>query len=537
MLRGLLPRPALSRCGIVAVAAFALAVALPVQPPGCSQTAHFALIRSLARGEPEIDRYHWQTCDKVYTRGHFYANKAPLTAFVGVPLWFVLRALGADDPLPSTQTVAALYDVPAAAMWPFALLASALPTVVLVVLVAALASRVAPGYGVATGIAVGAGTLLFPLGTILIAHALAALLGFAAFAVLFAERDRRARLPRVAAAGVLAGLAVTAEYPLALVGAGLLVYALRRGEGVRRGLTFAAGCSVGAVLLAAYNTWAFGSPRTLSYDNAVIDQGQSGHDRIGQHEGGFYGISVPSPEVALELLFAQKGLVVVAPVTAAAVAGLVPLARCGFRREAWLVGGLGGAFLVYLAGYSFPFGGDGPGPRFFAGVLPFLGLPLACAFARRPLTTGVLTLTSAATLLLAVITEPVLGGNDTDRWLERALDGDFTQTALSLVGVDHRTLAVLPVVVFAVLAVAAAAVAVPRRRIAAADARLAVAALAAWALVASTVARALTPDVADGVAHVVAAAAAVAACAAAVALFGRPASRPPARASASDGPG
>jgi hypothetical protein len=130
--------------------------------------------------------------------------------------------------------------------------------------------------------------------------------------------------------------------------------------------------------------------RTLSYTNAVIHQGQTGHDMVGSLASGFYGITPPRVEVAVELLASQRGLLVVTPVVTAGLVGLVPLARRGFAREAVLVGGLFGAYLVYLAGYAFPFGGDAPGPRLFTPVLPLLVLPLAVALRRRPVATGAL---------------------------------------------------------------------------------------------------------------------------------------------------
>src|SRR5213078_477139 len=101
------------------------------------------------------------------------------------------------------------------------------------------------------------------------AHLLSALLGFAAFAVLWRERDGPPRLALVAAAGLLAGLAVTTEYPLALAGVVLGLYAVARSRPVRRGLAYAGGVAVGVAPLLAYDWWAFGSPTHVSYGDAV----------------------------------------------------------------------------------------------------------------------------------------------------------------------------------------------------------------------------------------------------------------------------
>src|SRR4029077_12872553 len=80
-------RPArlLSAVGIAAILLVAVADATLGRNTGCSPNAHFGLVRSLYHGDPRIDRYHWQTCDKSWTQNHFYATKAPLLAVASLP--------------------------------------------------------------------------------------------------------------------------------------------------------------------------------------------------------------------------------------------------------------------------------------------------------------------------------------------------------------------------------------------------------------------------------------------------------------------
>ena len=56
--------------GVVALAAIALAYAMPMQSVGCAQSAHYATIRAIAEGHPFIDRYANETCDLVRSDGH-----------------------------------------------------------------------------------------------------------------------------------------------------------------------------------------------------------------------------------------------------------------------------------------------------------------------------------------------------------------------------------------------------------------------------------------------------------------------------------
>ena len=98
---------------------------------------------------------------------------------------------------------------------------------------------------------------------------MSAALGFAAFVVLLLARERDPRVWRLAAAGVLAGLAVVVEFPLGIVAAVLGLYALTWVRPIGRIWAYAAGVLTGIAPLLAYNTWAFGSPMTLGYTNAL----------------------------------------------------------------------------------------------------------------------------------------------------------------------------------------------------------------------------------------------------------------------------
>src|SRR5439155_12450334 len=128
-------------------------------------------------------------------------------------------------------------------IWVLGLFGCVLPALGLMLLVRRLGDRLEPGYGAAAAVTLGLCTMLLPFSTLYFSHVLAALLGFAAFAVLWRERERgEGRLALVAVGGLLAGLAFAAEYPLALGGAILGLYAIgRAGHRIRRGLVYAGG--------------------------------------------------------------------------------------------------------------------------------------------------------------------------------------------------------------------------------------------------------------------------------------------------------
>jgi hypothetical protein len=352
-------------------------------------------------------------------------------------------------------------------------------------LVRRLGDRLEPGYGVAAAVTLGLCTMVLPFSTLYFSHVLAALLGFAAFAVLWRERQTDGRFVLIGLSGLLAGLAFAAEYPLALGGAVLGLYAISRGPRVPRGLAYAAGALIGALPLFAYNLWAFGSITHLSYANAVKDQGLSGHDVLGSNAGGFFGVGVPDPKVALDLLFSAKGLFTLAPVLVMGVVGIVLLRRRGHRAEAWVIGGLAVAYLVYNSGYWLPYGGGTPGPRFLMPVVPFLALPLALAYRRFPLTTFALAVPSALFMLTATLTFPLIGDDFVGFWSKLVQASNFEATVATPLGAGHGWAGIAPVLAVAALAALLAVAAVRPGRVL--DARRAALAVTGWGLAAACV--------------------------------------------------
>ena len=486
-------RPAV--LGVAAIAALGAALALLVQPLGCVQNSHYAEVRSIARGDPTIDRYQWQTCDKSYVDGHFYAARPPGLAFAALPLYVVLHAAGlAWDRLPAVQSFQAGAYVPRTAIYPFTLWAVLLPVLGLLLIVRRLADEVAPGTGAATAVCLGLATLLLPYSTLFFTHGLATLLEGGALYLLWRERHgHRGDLRLVGLSGLLIGLAIVVEHPVGVVAIALGIYALLTRPIVKRAAAYTVGAVVGISPLLAFDQWAFGSPTRLAYTHVVTNAGQTGHDVVGRQDFGFFGITAPHPGTMLALLFTRKGFLIETPVVAAAVAGLVLLYRRGLRAEALLVGLTSLAILTYDSAYYQPFGGDGAGMRFLIPSLPLLVLPLAAAFRRWPAPTIALAAVSALSMLGAVTTNPMLGDDHTGVWYRDALHGRFTGTLLSLAGAGRGWLSLLPFLALVLVAVGLAAAASPLRRPSQAEVAAALLAVAAWASAAAAGPRLLAP--------------------------------------------
>jgi hypothetical protein len=525
--------PLRARPGIAAIVALGIAWGVVMHSMGWAQLAHYAQVRAFAAGRADIDPWQWQTRDKAFVDGHFYSVKAPGLPALTLPVYLGLRAADAGPLSRDAARTASRADHPrwapphrpdlnqygfsarrasrvetrvengAPMIWAISLVGAVLPAIGLLLLVRWVAERLEPGYGTAAAITLGLGTIVMTFAAEYFSHIASATLGFAAFALLYRERQGPGRpghrrsssdadanptrpatnLVLVAAAGLCAGLAVTFEYPLGLLGAILLVYAVARPKRrLARGLAYGAAAVCGAAPALAFNLWALGSPLRFAYSNAVAVQGLTGHAVLGLNDSGFFGIDLPHPGAAVDLLVASRGLLTLTPVVVMAVAGAVLMRRRGRVAEGNVVLAVAVVFFLYNSGYWLPFGGGSPGPRFLIPALPFVALGLATAYRRLPALTLALAIPSVVFMLAGTLTFPLIGDNGTGTWANQLASGTLEQTLLTVVGVRNGWLAALPLIAAVAAAVALAVRATPQARLG--DVRPALAAVAAWAVVA-----------------------------------------------------
>jgi hypothetical protein len=362
--------------------AFALGCAWLGQGPGYNQNSHYALVRALADGTAVIDLYVDETGDWVLENGHYYSVKAPGLATASLPPLLVLDTLRAREWLAERdrEGLAVARGELKGMIWALGLWGALLPALALAFLVRRFADDLDPGTGDPTAALLLMGTLVLPFATLYFAHVLAALLGFAAFFLLW-----RRQWPF--AAGVLAGLAFAIEYPLLLVAVVLAVYAL-----VRREWTFIPGLLLGSLPVPLYLWWAFGSPFYFAYEDAPLHS-----------PAGFFGFSLPSPAGLWEILVWPRGLLLFSPVLVIAALGVARLPRA----EAAVVGTVVGGFVLWNAGFFEPYGGASPGPRYLVPVLPFLALGLSRALRAFPRLTLGLGAISIAAMTLVTANQPL----------------------------------------------------------------------------------------------------------------------------------
>ena len=237
-----------------------------------------------------------------------------------------------------------------------------------------------------------------------------------------------------------------------MLAAALVVYALAR-RGWRSAALFLCGGAVPALALLAYNRWAFGSFTHFSYKAAVIVAGNSGHDVIGANDAGFFGITWPNASALALLLFSPRGLLTLTPVCLLGAIGVVLLRR-RFPGEAMLAGAVVVIFLAYNAGYrlsSAVLRRRLAGPAFRSRYCPSSIFPVGLAARALPGVTAALLGTSAAAMVLATVTEPMVGAHETGRWLTDLRHGQFTHTVVATLGGGVRWLPMAPFVLLCVM--------------------------------------------------------------------------------------
>jgi hypothetical protein len=382
------------------------------QQPAWNEYSRYDLVRAIVeQGTTRIDSYHQNTGDAALYQGHWYSDKSPGSALLGVPVYAVLMVVGGGVP-EEVDGVQAL-----------AFVESGVATVILVLLVIRfLGPLVGESWATAVGLAYGLASMAFPFATMFFGHATSTAGPFGAFYLLHRQKATPSRWGPLGA-GFVAGWAVLVEVPVVLGVVALAIYAAFLGRGVVA--RFVSGGIPLALLLVAYNWLTFGSPLSIGYQFSPTFQGQN--------EQGLISIVWPELSTTWDLLFGPRGLLRLAPWFALAPLGLVALRRRDARFEVLLAAVICAAFLTYNSGALNPFGGWTPGPRYLMPALPFAAVLVALVPRLVRFVAVPLMVISAAVFVVATSTMPNAPERFTDPlfqlWLPRFAAGQFAETA------------------------------------------------------------------------------------------------------------
>jgi len=466
------------RLALAAILLVGVANVTMIQSFSWNQTSHYDLTRALNQDKTTIDQYAANTGDKVEYKGHTYSARAPGLALFVLPFYNALNLVGAES---WTDAHVAPPDHPGDEMiYLIGLWGNVLPGLLLLVLVWRVAERFQPGYGAATAVILGLGTIVLPFSQMLFSHVFTTFLSFAAFWLMLRERDGPPSPMLLGLAGLAMGYAFSSEYPTFFAAIVLGGFLLSRKDSLnplgvlRRGGAYVAGGLVGIVPLLLYNHYAFHSWTHLAYSD------------VPRQQKGFFGIGAPSLRVLSTLLLDSRGLLTLSPVLIMGAIGTVMLYRRGKRAEALTIGGICLCFLGYNSGYYLPFGGGSVGPRFLDTMLPFLAFPIALTLKRFPGPTIALAAVSITTTVIATITHPLIGyENEAASWMRYLSKGLFQPTIASAYGLGRGWGGIWPFLLAAGAAVLAAVWATPRLKLSAATLQWGLLALIAWGLFAA----------------------------------------------------
>lgn len=348
-------------------------------------------------GTFQIDRYVENTVDYARVGDHYYSDKPPGAAFLGIPVYAGLKAV-LDLPI-FGQVVEQLGNNQAfqatlreggtginAQKVRFAIAQVVLTVVIsvsssvalgLLLYSLLLGMGVRRGAGIAAVIGYGLLTPALAYAGAFYSHQLSAAMLVGAFAL--ARGDRFDRIGRLVGIGFLLGYAVISEYPVVLVAgvlflfiAGRLLHAKALGKVVWVVLP-AAALGVG---LMAYNNTVFGGPFNLGY--GFSEQWET------QHQTGFMSLTLPHWDAIWGITFgAFRGLFFFSPLLLLGIPGLFTWWKSGKYRAEWWVS-LASVLVMFLFNSSSVmwWGGFAVGPRYFLPALPFLALALGFAFER-----------------------------------------------------------------------------------------------------------------------------------------------------------
>lgn len=345
-------------------------------------------------GTFQIDPYVSNTVDYAKVGDHYYSDKAPGTAFLGIPIYALLKNIlnlpvmdafvqrlanieAFNQTLNVQGTGVSLEKVRFALLQVVAtVLLSAIPSALTGGLIFLFSMRIirSTAYSVAAAIVYGLLTPVFAYAGALYGHQLSAAFLFGVFFLIYVHDNFSVLI--CALSGLILGMSVITEFPslLAVIIIFLyLAYKLKKGNQLSRLLWTIALGGVVAVLWMVYNNSIFGSPFSLGYSYSELWETQ--------HQTGFMSLSVPRGDALWGITFSSfRGLFFYSPILLFSLAGFIFwYFENNNRPEFWTFLLISFALLLFNASSVMWWGGFAVGPRYLLPSLPFMAFPIVFA--------------------------------------------------------------------------------------------------------------------------------------------------------------
>jgi hypothetical protein len=451
-----------------------------------NQNSRFDLVTALVDDHTfMIDKYAANTGDYAVWQDHYYSDKAPGMALLGVPVYAAFEALTPSWLLARLEASADHSSALGTTLNPdgsgmqadkihffVGLVVTTLVTVALPATVLALVFFWAAGrMGCSTRerwvvtLLYALGTCAFPYSNSFVGHQTSAFFLFTAFAILFAVRQSRLGRSWLLLAGFFLSAAMVTEYPTGLIVAVVGLYALlalsdRIGVVVRMVL----GGVLPVVGLLIHDIGAFGTPLPVGYFHSAL--------WTDVHDTGFVSLTYPHLDALWGITFGiYRGLFFLSPYLLFAVVGARTLWRRGWRAEVAVLLAVPVVFFLFNSSSAMWQGGFGVGPRYVVACLPFLALlaGVGVTQAWRSRLWRPVVLAACAWSVLAIWTETIGGQAFPDFTpnplfdfsLPKLLTADVARNAGMLVGMSGFK-SLLPLVAVAVIATLIALLPAPK---------------------------------------------------------------------------
>jgi len=349
-------------------------------------------------GTFQIDRYVENTVDYAKVGEHYYSDKAPGAAFLGIPLYAGFSVVLDTPPVEALTERLAESSAFENTLRPdgsgisdekvrfaltqtfLSLIVSALPSALLCGMLYLCIARMTKSNpaGIVAALAYGMASPALPYANAFYGHQLSAALLFGAFFLVFTAAGRLGAI-RLLLIGLLLGYAVVTEYPAALIVAAVFLYTcfvLAQRRQIASILWTVASGGVVALLWFGYNTVVFGAPLELGYSYSEL--------WVDQHNTGFMSLSTPTVDAIWGITFSPfRGLFLLAPWLLLGIPGYWiwwKRSNTGQEKATLILSAVSVlAMFAFNSASHMWWGGFAIGPRYLLPGLPFL--VLACGFA------------------------------------------------------------------------------------------------------------------------------------------------------------
>jgi hypothetical protein len=343
----------------------------------------------------KIDAYVSNTVDYAKVGEHYYSDKAPGTAFLGIPVYAVMKVFldlpvmnGIMESLSNNAAFQATLREGgtgileqkvrfAIAQVALSFLFAAVPSALIGILIFRLSEMLTQQVWVRAAVVIIYGLLtpVFAYAGAFYGHQLSTALIFGVFYLSWKYADRFT-IPKAIMSGIFLAYSVVTEYPVALLAGMIFLYLTYRlyqsQDLMKMGWVIGAGILVAAGWM-VYNNAIFGGPLKLGYEYSEL--------WTDQHGTGFMSLTLPHWNAVWGITFSPfRGLFFYSPLLLLAIPGFYLWWRAGIHRlEFWVVLLSVGIIFLFNASSIMWWGGFAIGPRYLLPMLPFMMLPMIFA--------------------------------------------------------------------------------------------------------------------------------------------------------------